>query len=254
MNLLRKTCRLMTVGILTAVLTTAPVNADAAGRESAEERNRLAGIPTCNAAGTANMDLGEALAHVSGKPVPKDSEDINVCNDDGVLRIVPPPMRVAGYPEILEFDKKLFKYEMWSSCMIRSDSQMVLSFETAHKNKAANRKQAISQAETIKASPQFQYVVNYVNTTYGENTVSGDIVTLMWVGPEDMLRYNGRPSHQICSLSTPELWDSTARPQEIAAAVHKIIEDYLDELSRKDLITLEEKMRLSDKLEQIPAL
>ena len=225
------------------------------GGESAEERNRLAGIPTCNAAGTAHMDLGEALARVSGKPVPKDSYDpIQVCNDNGVLSIVPPPMGVAGYPEILEFEKKLFKRDMRHSCRPRWGNHMVLSFETTPENEAANRKKAISQAETIKASPQFQYVVNYVNTTYGENTVSGDIVILKWAGPEDMLRYNNRPSHQICGWSESDTWDNTARPQKVAAAVRRIVKDYVGELSRRDLITLEEKRRLSDELRQIPAL
>ena len=254
MNPLRKTFSLMTAGILTVVLTTAPVNADAAGRESAEERNRRAGIPACNAAGTAHINGEKAVARVFGKPVPKDpTRLIDVCNDSGVLRIVPQePVR----SDLEDLDRRIFKFGRSIFCKygqsFSNGTGLALLTETTPENEAADRKEAALYAKTIEESPKFKHVVNYVNTTYGQGTTSGDIVFLLWVGAGNTLD-NDRPSHRICGARA-ELWNITGPRNKIAAAVHKIIEDYLGGVAAFGPITAEERKQLSRQLAKIPAL
>ena len=239
MNPLRKTFSLMTAGILTVVLTTVSVNADAAGRGSAEERNRRAGIPACNAAGTAHMSGEEAVARVFGKPVPQDLssyDDIRVCNDAGFLRIVPPHLDS-------DLDRKIFNLGRSMYCLSSPLNGLVMLTETTPEDQAINTQKAISYGEIIKTSPQFEYLVDFVNKKHGQGTISSDTVHLLWVGSARTLR---SPSLKICStLSVPGLWDSTARPQEVAAAVGDIVEDHLSMLSVDDLITAEERKQLS---------
>ena len=254
MNPLRKTFSLMTVGILTAALTTAPVNADAAGRGSAEERNRRAGIPACNAAGTAHIGGEEAVARVFGKPVPKDPTSlIDVCNDSGVLRIVPQePVR----SDLEDLDRRVFKFSRYIFCkhgqLLWNGAGLALLTETTPENEAADRKEAALYAKTIEASPKFKYLVNHVNTTYGQGTASGNIVFLLWVGAGNTLD-NDRPSHRICGASA-ELWNTTGPRNKIAAAVRKVVEDYLGGVAAFGPITEEERKQLSRQLAKIPAL
>ena len=254
MNPLRKTFSLMTAGILTVVLTTAPVNADAAGRESAEERNRRAGIPACNAAGTAYISGREAVARVFGKPVSKDPDSlVQVCNDDGLLRIVQPPMGDASGLWTLEFEWRMFKTGRGIFCLIQYP-ETILRIETTPENEAANREQAALYAATIEASPQFQYVVNYVNKKHGKSTVPGYIVTLIWVGPKYTLDDKRWSNKRICGMDGGKLWDITAPRKQVAAAVNEFVEAYLWRLVVSDLITSEESEQLSLQLAKIPAL
>ena len=141
----------LAAGILTAALTTAPVNADAAGRGSAEERNRRAGIPACNAAGTAYVSGEEAIARAFGRTVRK-SEDfypMKICDDKGFLRFVPRPVRSDLYRR-LNTRQRSVSCNSWAF----DNDGIILSIETTPENEAADREQAAIYAATIEASPQ----------------------------------------------------------------------------------------------------
>ena len=225
----------MTVGILAVTLTTAPVNADAAGRGSAEERNRLAGIPTCNAAGTAHVNWYEGIARAFGKPVPKDpNSPIQVCNDGGVLRI-------------LQEIKPVFR--SFVCRMSAAENGMILHIETTPENEAVNRKQAALYAKTIRTSPKFEYAIKYINDQNDPDTISDRIVTVMYAGPEDTLDDR---SHNICGTHTP-LWNPTDTEKDIAATVHEIVRNYGVHLTPGKL-TLDQYFQFADDLERIPAL
>ena len=224
----------MTAGILTVVLTTAAVNADAAGRSNAGT------IPACNAAGTAHIGGEEALARAFGKPAPEDLDDIRVCKDGDFLRIVPEPLGS-------DLERDMFRLNRSVFCLLQisNNAGLVLLTETTPENEAADRKKAVLYAETIKASPQLQHVVNYVNTTYGENTASDHTVSFLWVGDKNTL--NGQ-SHKICGTFGGKLWNITASRKQIAEAVNKIVEGYILKLVQGDLITMEEYDQLSRRL------
>ena len=244
----------MATGILTAALTTAPVNADAAGRGSAEERNRRAGIPACNAAGTTHVSVEEAVARAFGKPVPQDPssfDDGRVCNDDGFLRFVPPPVKNANDPGLLQSERNMFRLSRSLFCLRQhwNKTGLVLLTETPPEREAANREKAISYTATIKTSPKFQAAVKLINNKHNSSAISGDILNFLWVGHKKTLE-DEEPSHRICGFG-PELWKPTDPPKQVAAVIDEII-NYVLVLPK--YITVEKRKQLSRRLAKIPAL
>ena len=270
MNPLPKLFSLVATGILAAALTAAPVNADAAGRESAGATGKIPEIPACvadrNAPGGIRSARNvrkpsgrEAIAAAFGRTVDvpvregrnENFDAMELCDDKGVLRFVPPLMD----RRLLQLEKNLFRHSRWVFSAIQADENagMILHIETTPADQAVNLQKAALYADTIGASRWFQDTVRFVNTKHGPGTIPDNIVTVIYVGPEDTL---DDPPLEIYygPLDVGELWDmeidrtgGKTDPQQVAEGMKKIAEGYLKQLEYRELITEQERGQLLKK-------